>query len=791
MIEKTMRILEYNKIITRLSGLCLSPMGSEIAESLLPSSNIDEVRQMQEETDEAVKIMLSKGSIPFEGLQDIREGIKKLGIGSILQPSDLLKIADQLRCARRLKNFLSGESEDEYHILYDLADGIVPLKKIEDEIYSCIISEDEVSDNASPALNNIRRQIRDKNSAIRDKLNSIIRSQNGSKALQESIITVRGDRFVVPVKSEYRGSFPGLVHDQSASGSTLFIEPMAVVEMNNDIKQLKAKEKAELERILSQLTVMVYDNIDSLKINNEILSELDFIFGKARLSLDLKCMPPSINDGGYIYIKRGRHPLIDPKVVVPNNITIGNGISTLVITGPNTGGKTVTLKTLGLLTLMAMAGLQIPADEGSDISVFDQVFADIGDEQSIEQSLSTFSSHMTNIVEIMKEATSNSLVLFDELGAGTDPTEGAALAMAILDDLYSRGTKVAATTHYSELKVFALQREGIENASVEFDVETLRPTYKLFIGIPGKSNAFEISKRLGLSEIIIENAKGLLSSQNVQFEDLISNLQHNKIAAENEREEAEKIRRNVQKLQNEVESRREKLDREREAVLNKARQEAKKLVKEARDEAENIIKEIREAAQIQEEAERNRKIEEARKKLKNKLDVVEDSLAESLVPRRNLKPLKNVKPGDRVFIVTLNQMGNVLTYPDSKGEVTVQVGIMKINVHLSNLSIRDDEQSSMNFASSVKITADKSKMVGMSIDVRGQTLDEAIMNVDKYLDDAYLASLNEVTIIHGKGTGVLRQGINDMLKHHSHVKTYRPGKYGEGGTGVTVVEIKR
>lgn len=791
MIEKTLKTLEYNKIIGKLSKLCLSPMGSEIAEGLLPSSKLDEVKQMQEETDEAVKVMLSKGSIPFEGIQDIRGGLKKASIGSVLEPSDLLKIADQLRCARHIKNFLSEESDENYHILRELSEEIVPLKNIEDNVYRCIAGEDEIADSASTALYSIRRQIRDKNSAIRDKLNNIIRSQNVSKALQESIITVRGDRFVVPVKSEYRGIFPGLVHDQSASGSTLFIEPMAVVEMNNDIKQLKAREKAEVEKILSELTSMVYDNIDSIKINNETISELDFIFGKARLSIDLKCMPPSINNEGYIYIKKGRHPLIDPKVVVPNTIRFGNEIKTLVITGPNTGGKTVTLKMVGLLTLMAMAGLQIPAEEGSTISVFDQVFADIGDEQSIEQSLSTFSSHMTNIVEIMKEATSDSLVLFDELGAGTDPTEGAALAMAILDDLYSRGVRVAATTHYSELKAFALKRPGIENASVEFDVETLRPTYKLLIGIPGKSNAFEISKRLGLFDYIIENAKGLLSSQNIQFEDLISNLQHNKIAAENEREEAEKIRQNVQKLQEEYEDRREKLERDRNAVLNKARQEAKRMLKEAKDEAEDIIREIRNTASIQEEADRNRKIEEARKRLKGKLDVYEDSLAESMVPRKNLKPLKNVKPGDSVFIVTLNQMGNVLTYPDPKGEVTVQVGIMKINVHMSNLVFKDNGQGDKNYTSSIKITADKSKTIGMSIDVRGQTLDEAVLNVDKYLDDAYLASLNEVTIIHGKGTGVLRQGISDMLKHNSHVKAYRPGRYGEGGTGVTVVEIKR
>lgn len=791
MNDKALRVLEYNKIIDKLSEMALSPMGVEIAQNLVPSSNAAEVKLMQEETNEAVSIILRKGSVPMEGLNDIRGALKKADIGSILDPRDLLRIDDHLRCARRMKGFMGDDSKENYPIIEDFITGLTPLKVLEDEITNCIVSEEEISDRASTTLYNIRRQIKDKNSSIRDRLNSIIRSPQYSKALQDPIVTVRGDRFVVPVKAEYRGSFQGLVHDQSASGSTLFIEPMAVVEMNNAIKEFKAKEKAEIERILSELTSKVAESIDSININNDILSQLDFIFAKAKLAIDLKCMPPSINSQGYINIKSARHPLIDPDVVVPNNISLGNSFNVLVITGPNTGGKTVTLKTAGLLTLMALSGLQIPAREGSSISVFDQVFADIGDEQSIEQSLSTFSSHMTNIVTIIKEATANSLCLFDELGAGTDPTEGAALAMSILEDLYLRGARVIATTHYSELKAFALQRDGIENASVEFDVETLRPTYKLLIGIPGKSNAFEISKRLGLEEYIIDKARKFISEESIEFEELITNLQNNTKIAEHEREEAERLRREIQRIREEYENRKEKLDRAREGVMNEAKQEARKIIKEAKDEADSLIKEIRAAAQ-RSETERNREIEEARKKLKSRLNSVEDSLDESLTAGRNLKPLKNVKLGDTVFITTLNQSGSILTPPDDKGEVAVQVGIMKINVHMSNLMRKDDGgKKKKKTGSTASISTGKSMSITPSIDLRGQSLDEAVMNVDKYLDDAYLASLNEVTIIHGKGTGVLRQGIMDMLKRHSHVKFYRPGAYGEGGIGVTVVEIKR
>lgn len=790
MNEKSLRVLEYNKIIEKLSGMALSPMGFELCEGLIPSSNLREVELMQKETGEAVSILLRKGSVPLEGLCDIRGGLKKAGIGSTLEPSDLLRVTDHLRCSRRMKSAL-GDSNGEYPIIEDMVQGLTPVKKLEDEISNAIIGEDEISDNASITLFNLRRQIKEKNSAVRDKLNNIIRSNEYSKYLQDPIITVRGDRFVVPVKSECRGSFAGLVHDQSTSGSTLFIEPMAVVEMNNNIRELKLKEKAEIERILAQLTGMVAENIDIISVNNDILSQMDFVFSKAKLSLDMKGMPPVINNDGYINIKNGRHPLINPEAVVANSIWLGKDFNVLLITGPNTGGKTVTLKTTGLLTLMAMSGLQIPADDGSSVSVFDQVFADIGDEQSIEQSLSTFSSHMNNIVRIMREATEYSMCLFDELGAGTDPTEGAALAMAILEDLYERGAKVAATTHYSELKVFALQREGIENACVEFDVDTLRPTYKLLIGIPGKSNAFEISRRLGLEDYIIKKAHEFISSENLQFEDLISDLQMNKIAAEQEREEAEKLKAEAQKINEEYRHRKDKLDSARDAVINEARQEAKRLIKQAKEDADEIIKEIRKSAEAQSEAERNKQLEEARKKLKVRLDDIEDSMAKSLIPRERLKPLKNVKPGDNVFIITLNQPGTVLTVPDDKGEVMLQVGIMKINVHISNLMEKQsDGASGKRQPSSVKVISSRDKSVPLSLDLRGQTLDEALLNTDKYLDEAYLAHLNEVTVIHGKGTGVLRQGIMDMLKHHTHVKSLRPGKYGEGGIGVTVVEIE-
>ncbi|KPU46379.1 endonuclease MutS2 [Oxobacter pfennigii] len=789
MNQRTLRVLEFNKIIDMLSDRALSSMGSEIAKNLIPSSHMKEVKIMQEETDEAVSIILRKGSAPLEGLNDIRPALKRVSIGSVLDPGELLKISDHLRCARRIKGYMDDNKEN-YPIIKDYIEGLTSIKSLEDEISNCIISEEEVSDRASTTLYNIRRQIKEKNSAIRDKLSSIIRSSEYSKALQDAIITVRGDRFVVPVKSEHRGSFQGLVHDQSSSGSTLFIEPMAVVEMNNAIKELKAKERAEIERILSELTQKVEENLDNISVNNDILSQLDFIFAKAKLAIDLKCMPPSINDEGYINLKNSRHPLIDPDVVVPNNIIVGKEFSELIITGPNTGGKTVTLKTAGLLTLMAAAGLQIPASENSTVAVFDQVFADIGDEQSIEQSLSTFSSHMTNIVGIMAEATSNSLCLFDELGAGTDPTEGAALAMAILDELYERGAKVIATTHYSELKIYALQREGVENASVEFDVETLRPTYKLLIGIPGKSNAFEISKRLGLSDYIIQKARNLISKDSLEFEELITSLQKNSIIANKEREEAERLKAEIKKIREEYENRREKLEKARDAVISEARREARNIIKDAKDEADALIKEIRQAAQ-EAEADRNRQIEEARKKLKGRLDEADEKLSKSAVSDSRLKPLKDVKPGDTVFIETLNQNGTALTSPDIKGEVSVQVGIMKINVHISNLKRKEDTKQKAQSYTTAGALSGRTNVITSSIDLRGQTLDEALINVDKYLDDAYLSSLSEVTIIHGKGTGVLRQGIMDMLKHHSHIKSYRPGNYGEGGIGVTVVEIKR
>lgn len=789
MDEKTLRVLEFNKIVDKLADMALSPMGCELCRSITPSSNMREVKIMQDETSEAVGIILRRGSVPMEGLRDIRGGLRKAGKGSILDPGDLLRITDHLRCARRIKAFLNDD-KDNCSIIGDLVQGITPVKTLEDEIANAIISEEEISDSASTTLFNIRRQIKEKNGSIRDKLNSIIRSSDYSKFLQDPIITVRGDRFVVPVKSECRGSFPGLVHDQSTSGATIFIEPMSVVELNNDIRELKSKEKVEIERILAELTLKVSENIDIINVNNDILSQMDFIFAKAKLAIDTKSMPPNINSQGRINIKNGRHPLINGDVVVPNTIRLGEGFSVLVITGPNTGGKTVTLKTTGLLTLMAMSGLHIPADDGSAVSVFDKVFADIGDEQSIEQSLSTFSSHMTNIVKIMDGATENSLCLFDELGAGTDPTEGAALAMAILEDLYQRGSKVIATTHYSELKMFALQREGVENASVEFDVDTLRPTYRLLTGVPGKSNAFEISRRLGLNDYIISKAHGFISSENLEFEDIISDLQQNKIAAEQERAEAEKLRAEAQMINEEYRNRKDKLDRARDTVINEARQEARRLIKQTKEEADEIIREIKKSADVKEEAERNKQLEEARKRLKNKLGDIEDSIAEGLIPRDKLKPLKNVKPGDNVFIATLNQNGTVLSSADDRGEVVVQVGIMKINVHITNLMQKDGGiEQKKSKASSVTVSANRGS-VSTSIDLRGQTLDEAVINVDKYLDEAYLSHLNEVTIIHGKGTGVLRQGIMDMLKQHHHVKSYRPGKYGEGGIGVTVVEIR-
>lgn len=792
MNEKTLRVLEYNKIIDKLKGKAECSLGVELIEKLYPSIDYRVVVESQDETDEAVRLLLRRGNPPLGGIHNIIAEAKRAELGGILSPGGLLKIADTLRAARKLKSFLK-QGKDENNIILPILEGMIgelnSYRDIEESIFDAIISEEELSDNASSTLRNIRRQIKAKNDSIRTKLNSIINSQDNRKHLQDAIITIREGRFVVPVKQEARNAIPGLIHDQSSSGATLFVEPMAVVNLNNELKELKLNEKQEIERILTELSGLVAVETEGIKFNQQILARIDFIFAKGKLSLDMKGHKPVINKHGYINIKRGRHPLLNEKEVVPTDIYLGEDFTTLLITGPNTGGKTVTLKTVGLFTLMMQSGLQVPVDSGSEMAVFTSVFADIGDEQSIEQSLSTFSSHMTNIVDILDNVEENSLVLFDELGAGTDPTEGAALAMAILDYLYSRGVRTIATTHYSELKVYALTTDGIENASVEFDIESLSPTYKLLIGVPGKSNAFEISKRLGLQDFIIDSAEEFISSENIAFEDVLSKIERDRIEIEKNKSDAIRLREDAEKLKIELSEKTEKLDKNRENVLRQAREEARDTLLKARDESQEILAEIRNISSDI-ERERQHKLEEARIRLKGSLDNIEGSLSEELLTKKNIKPLETVKVGEEVRVLSFNQNGIVMSPPDRDGNVVVQIGIMKVSVPLDTIEKSKSSAKQKTNSSAKSVMKDKAKNIKTEIDLRGKDLEEAIYEVDKYLDDASLSGVNEVSIIHGKGTGVLRKGIGQLLKSHRHVKSSRLGGFSEGGDGVTIVELK-
>jgi len=784
--EKALRVLEYYKIKDIIKNFTQTSAGKDIIEDLKPYDNIYEVKEHLEETREALMLLAKKGSPPFEGLYDIREGISRAEKGSSLMPGQLLKIANLLRCARRFKEYVNRREEEEaFRVIEDICEGLVPLKKLEDDILLAIVSDDEISDKASTTLYNIRRSLKDKNASIKDKVNSLIRSN--SKFLQDNLYTIRGERYVLPVKAEHKGSVPGLVHDQSSSGATLFIEPMSLVNLNNEIKELMLKEKAEIERILSELSSKVYDNITVVKNNANIVWELDFIFAKAKFASQYNCTCPSVNDNAIIDLIEARHPLIDPKLVVPSSIYLGREFTSLVVTGPNTGGKTVTLKTVGLLQLMALSGIMIPARENSTVSFFKEVFADIGDEQSIEQSLSTFSSHMKNIVNIIHEADDKSLALFDELGAGTDPTEGAALAVSILENLRARGTRIVATTHYSELKGYALKTTNVENASVEFDVETLRPTYRLLIGVPGKSNAFEISKRLGLPEYIISAARENISTDTLKFEELIQSLQEKSIKAENDARISEGLKNEAAKLKEKYEEKLYNFEKTRDNAIINAQREAKRVVKEAKEEADTILKNMRELERLGYSSDARQKLEEERKRLKARLENVEDSMSKA--NDEDGEALKDVKEGQEVFLPSLNQKVIVLSKPDNKGEVQVQAGIMKISVKLKDLRLskltKDEKKEIKKREVSLNL-----KAVSSSVDLRGMDSEEAIYTTDKYLDDAYRAGLHEVTIVHGKGTGILRQAINEMLRKHPHVKSYRLGAYGEGGTGVTMVELK-
>lgn len=786
MNNRALKILEFSKVKDEIKRYASTKAAKDIIDDLVPYTNVYEVNRSLKETEEAFNSMVKKGPPPFYGLYDVRDYLIRIEKGGGVLATNLLKIAQMLRCSRGIKDYVNRKVEEEsFPMLENICEGIVPLKYLEEEIFRIIVSDEEISDRASDTLYTIRRSLKDKNSSLKDKVNSLIKTY--SKYLQENLYTVRGDRYVIPVKAEHKGMVPGLVHDQSSSGATLFIEPMGLVNLNNDIKELMLKEEAEIERILDELCFKIYEKIEVIKVNAQIIWEIDFIFSKAKYASEINAIKPKVNEDGSFNIIQGRHPLIDPKVVVPSDIYLGKDFTSIVITGPNTGGKTVTLKTVGLLHVMAMSGVMIPAAYNSSINFFDEVFADIGDEQSIEQSLSTFSSHMTNIVSIIKEANKGSLVLLDELGAGTDPTEGAALAMSILEHLKSKDVKIIATTHYSELKVYAINTKGVENASVEFDVKTLRPTYRLLIGIPGKSNAFEISRKLGLPDYIIQSSKELISKDSLEFEDLIESLQSKSVDADKFEREARLLKEESEKLKEKYEQKLQALETSKEKILEESKRKAKIAFKDAKEEADAILKNIRELEKMGYSSKARQDIEEHRNKLAKELD----KQSTTLIPKEHKgEKLVSVKLGEEVFVPSLNQNVIVLTNPDNKGEVQVEAGIMKINLKLEDLRKINNNKSSKERRNSKKQVNLNLKSVGASVDLRGQDSEEACYNADKYLDEAYLGGLGLVSLIHGKGTGVLRKAINDMLKRHPHVKNFRLGEYGEGGDGVTMVQLK-
>lgn len=792
MNDRAIKVLEYEKIIKKLKDRASSMLGKGLAGQLKPFTNYEEVIQAQSETTDAVTCILRKGSPPLGGIHEIRSFIRRAQTGGMLNPGELLMIADVLRASRKLKGYISQdkvELNDTNHI-YILCSNLGTNKALEDRLNQSIESEDRLSDYASSALASIRRNIRRTQDSIKDKLNSIIRSSQNKKYMQDAVVTLRGDRYVIPVKQEYRSQFPGLVHDMSSSGATLFVEPMAVVEANNEIRQLQNKEEQEVERILLELTGEVANIGDMLLENVQLLGHIDFAFAKARLSLDMDAVEPVINKERRIVIKKGRHPLIAPKEVVAVDISLGEDFSTMVITGPNTGGKTVTLKTTGLFVLMAQAGLHIPAAERSEMCVFHKVFADIGDEQSIEQSLSTFSSHMKNIVSILKEVDDNSLVLFDELGAGTDPTEGAALATAILERLTNQGIRTMATTHYSELKLYAMTTPGVQNACCEFDVETLRPTYRLLVGIPGKSNAFAISKRLGLDEGIIEEAKNLLTGEDIQFEEVLSDIEKKRIETERELEHASRAKQEIERIKEASRMQKNRLENEKNKILDQARKEARNILLDARREADEIMERLRELEKAQQQSILDTEIMQLKHDMRQKINKLDERMAESVLPRKGYaKPPENLKAGDSVMIINLNRKGTILEAPDKDGNVLIQVGIMKVNMHITQLRLIDEQKELVDNIQITRVSGAKSSNVGLELDIRGCSIEEARERVNKYIDDATIAGLHEVTIIHGKGTGVLRRGVHEILKSNSHVKSFRLGKYGEGETGVTVVSI--
>ena len=790
MNEKTYKALEYGKIVEMLQNEACSDITREKIKKLKPEVDRRDVEELQDETCEATQAILAKGNIPLGNFYDLSDMVSLACKGGVLSMGELLQVHYNLCIAREVSDYFDEEIKNVAKIKA-LADLICIFPALEKDIDRCIVSETEMADNASHELKSLRRSIQRQNETIRTKLAQIVSKSENKSVLQDSLVTMRHGRYVIPVKQEHKSKVTGIVHDQSQTGATLFIEPQIIVNLNNELSELKLAEEKEVHRILDMLTRAVAAQSRIILNNQELLGKLDFIFARARLGIVMGAFSPKISDG-YIEVRKARHPLLDAKKVVPIDITIDKRTKALIITGPNTGGKTVTLKTLGLFCLMFQSGLQIPAEEGSSLPVFKRIFADIGDEQSIEQSLSTFSSHMTNIVAIMKKADENSLVLFDELGAGTDPQEGASLAIAILEEIMQKGAMCLATTHYTELKKFAIETAGVQNASMEFNIETLSPTYHLILGLPGKSNAFEISRKLGLEEAIIGRARTLLTSGELEFENVLQSIEEDRKAAQEQREEALLIGLAMKKKQEELDAAKAKFEAKKEKLIENAKQEALKIIHEAEECRADVQAKLKDLDLMDSMAERNARLLESKRQLENAKGRYREKIA---VPE-NYKPVTAdmLKVGDLVKVLSLGQNGTILSLPDGKGEISVQVGNLKVNVALKNIMLlsqgtkkQPEKLPKTKYASLYK---DKARNVSLSINVRGKMLEEALAEVDKYIDDAFMAKLEKVTIIHGRGEGILRRGIQEMLSKNKHIKEFRDGHFNEGGNGVTVVSLK-
>lgn len=802
MNEKTLYKLEFHKVLELVKMQAATEGGKNLIGKMLPSSDLDIVKKLQEETAEAIKMSIKQGKLPLAKLHEMKPILKRVEMGAILGSGELLAVRDTMRMTRQARNYYQDAiaTGQTYDVLGEQFETLTPYATLEREISRCILAVDQFADDATPELFQIRRQIKNLSAKIKEALQNIIHSTHYQDMIQDPVITMRRDRYCIPVKVEYKGQFKGIVHDQSATGATVFIEPMAVVELGNEIKSLESKEQEEIEKLLIDLTNQIAPITLEMNINYEYLVKLDAIFARSEFSLKYDCRQPRLNNKGYINLKKARHPLLNKETVVPIDVYVGKEFTSLLITGPNTGGKTVTLKTIGLFTLMAAIGLQLPAAEESEIAVFEGIYADLGDEQSIEQSLSTFSSHMTNIVEILNDMSFNSLVLLDEVGSGTDPIEGAALAMSILEHLRKQQIRTVATTHYSELKLYALSTEGVENASAEFNVETLSPTYRLLIGVPGKSNAFAISTKLGLPKHLIDDAKDFLQKENVKMEDILVDLEQSKRMAEIESERAKAYRAEAERLKEEIQNERKKIDKAKKKILERAEAKAKELLKAAELEADQTLKEVRAAARDAKVMIDERSLQNAKQKMTSTVEGQKKRISKITGSHKNApKQLTSVEVGEEVMVASLMQKGIVTKAVDSNGKVEVRMGIMPMKVNLSDL-IRVEESETKeapkkkvrgkSSASGVSYGISKTATISTEVDVRGMMVDEANPIVDKYLDDAYLSGLKQVTIIHGKGTGALRAGITQMLRRHPHVAAHRPGTFGEGEMGVTVVTIK-